>query len=209
VPAALGAASSRASTLGLAVGEATGDWHDIGAYHGTARGRLFSAWLEHGAGGGVAGETYAYAIFPAAPAAAVPALAAALGGVDRACVANGGGVQGAAHAAAGVAEVVFWEASGGAWGPCAAARGLAVASAGAAVVVVRDGARGAVAVSAASPTERAPAAAAVTVRGRGALVGAGCAPAPGGGTLFTIPFPADAALLGKTVTVECAPAPAD
>jgi hypothetical protein len=207
VPAVLGGGGADAALLRLAVGTRSGNWSSIGAFHGTATGRLLEASLDHSSGGGAggaAGAAYAYAVLPAVPADAAPAAAADLAGVQRACILNTEAVQGAAHPAAGLAQVVFWRA--GSYS-CSSGGGdgwsLTVASAGAAIVIVHEAAPGgAVTVTAASPTAGTGAAAITVSR---SLAGAGCAPAPGGaGTVFTLAWPSDSDYRGASVNLTCA-----
>ena len=135
VPFAAGQATPR-TRLGFSVNSsAQGDWRSIGAFSGTSRNRFLQAWLDHG-DGEVAGEEYAYAVFPAAAAADMPALAASLGGVG--CVLNSAGVQGAAHAGARLALAVFWDARGGTFSCSGAGFDVSVSSPGPAIVVVRE-----------------------------------------------------------------------
>ena len=202
IPAAVVSSVTPAS-FGISVGTVDGDWSSIGAFNGTSQNRVLASWLDHGSNG-VVNESYAYAIFPSAVASEMPALAASLGGVDRSCITNGLGVQGATDTATNVTMAVFWEATGGVYGPCASNGGLSVSVTTPAILLIREEG-GAMAVSVSSPTLSAPSVAYITIGGRGILTGDGCSPAPGGGdaTLFSITYPIGIDNTGKTVTIVC------
>lgn len=206
VPALLGDAGGLPTLLGTSVGTVSGDWHSIGAFHGTSVGRLLTAHLDHSGGapdGGARAAAYSYAVLPATAAADMPAAAATLGGVERACVVSTPEVQGAADPLQGVTQVVFFAAGSYA---CTAASGwsITVSSPAPAIVLVREDA-GSVTVWAAHPFLAGPAAAVVTVSR--AASGAGCSPAAaGGGTTFSVPYPLVDDDRGATVSRSCAKA---
>jgi hypothetical protein len=196
-------ASTPTTSFGISIGTVSGEWSSIGAFNGTSQSRLLSSWLDHGTNG-IVNESYAYAIFPAVLPSEMPALATSLGGVDRSCITNALGVQGATNSVTNVTMAVFWEETGGIYGPCASNGGLIVSVTTPAILLIREDQGGALSVSVSSPTLSAPSAATVTIRGRGVLTGAGCSPAPGGSaTLFSITYPVGIDNTGKTVTVVC------
>ena len=210
VPAALGAAGANTAGFGLSVGTRSANWSSIGAFSGVSTNRLLAAHLDHsdptggGSRTGAAAVAYAYVLLPATPLADMPAAAADLAGLDRACITNSAAVQGASHPAAGVAQIIFWAA--GSYS-CASTSvpgwSLTVASDGPAIVLVRD-IPGAVAVSAAHPTANSGAAA-ITISRKVAAGSPGCAPVGAGSeTLVTIPYPTDVDYRGSTVSVTCA-----
>jgi hypothetical protein len=89
-------------SLGIEASLKTAPWSTIGPYTGTATGRTFSAWLDHGTGG-ITGGGYAYALAPNMSAPFVMALGTALADPRAAsalCGVNSPGVQ-----AVGVADV--------------------------------------------------------------------------------------------------------
>ena len=206
VPAALGpASSSPATSLRILVNNASGEWSSIGPFSGTATARVLQVQLDHGDGAAALDETYAYAVLPATAAADMPTLARTLTGVDRECVANSATVQGAADPAAAVTQVIFWSAGGGAYtcnSSSVAGWSIAVTSPAPAIVVVREANRS-VTVNVAHPNLLAPQSAHITIGGRPTLAGPACSQAPGGGTIFNLPFQVDANYLGATVSATC------
>ena len=206
VPAVLGGAGADAALLGLSVGTVTGNWSTIGAYSGKSTGRLLAANLDHSGGGasGAANAAYAYAIVPAVAPADAAAAAASLSGVDRACIVNTAAVQGAAHPAAGLVQVVFWSAATYACTSTAVPGwAMSVASAGPVIVLVREAADGSVTVTAEHPFAAAGSAAITVSR---TLSGAACAPAGAGRTAFSIAWPANPDFRGASVNATCAKA---
>ena len=121
--------------LGVEVGNATGSFSDIGPVRGTATGRLWTAWVEHGAA--LAGAAADYVLAPNTTAEAMPAVSASRAGA--ACVVNTPAVQGVAQAAAGgggLLAAVVW-ARGGAALPRCGAVGAGFAVDGDGVFLVR------------------------------------------------------------------------
>ena len=207
-PNASGAAAAPAvAALGVRLGEVAGDYRSIGAYSGTVRGRLLTAYLDHGddlppAGAAQAG--FAYVVAPNVSAAQMPALDAPSGPAGAACLAAEPAVHGASAADGSVARAVFWQESGGEYDTSACGGGLlslGLAGSAGLVVASRDGAT--LNVTVAHPTRTGGAPLYVTVRGAVAR-GAGCSPdAARGLTVVSVALPQAPGMTGASVGVSC------
>lgn len=124
--------------VGASIGNKTAPWSTIGPFPGSASGRLFSAWLDHGRQ--LNNQSYAYILVPNITAAAMPAAVSAQAGT--ACILASNAVHGASQPPAtgnsgGVASTVFW--TSGTYSCSAGAWNMAVSADSEAIVVVRDG----------------------------------------------------------------------
>ncbi len=182
--------------LGVEVGNKTGSWSAIGPFHGTVEGRLWSAWVEHGAR--FAGAAAGYTLAPNTTAGDMPAAAATRAGA--ACVVNTPELQGAGAAAldgGGLLASVVW-ARGGAATPHCATVGVGFAVDGDGVFLLRLNASHAVA-TASHPALWAAGEARQLTLDRPLKSGEGCTAS--GALQLTLPPAGD--LMGSSVARAC------
>ena len=203
--------ASRGALVGVSTRTQVGAWSDVvdGAPNVTLAQPTFLTYIHHGdAATSSSPGAYAYAILPGASTpveggaaflAFTHSHAVVANTPDLHAVCNSGGAAWALHA-------VFWPPNAAPDSPPtpapAAAPCPAVSSSHAALVVIAA-ASDVLTVTAADPMiEGRKATLKLTVEGVTAT-GTACRPAPGGGTLVTIPLPLQSSTVGSSVTVAC------
>ena len=201
VPTGNGGVASNA-TLGVRLGEVSGNYKAIGSFSGAVSGRLFTTYLDHGRElprAAAAATGFAYVILPNVSAADMPSAST---GAD--CVLASSTVHGVSSRNASVAMAVFWSEAAGGIFECVAT-GVALASPSAGLFVVARPNATTLQVTASHPT-RLGGSLEVTVAGLVAT-GASCSPgaAPGSTRVeLALPTKQQPWLTGAPVTVVCA-----
>jgi chondroitin AC lyase len=197
--------ASNASTLGVRLGEVTGNYDAIGAYSGQVNGRLFTVYLDHGNNlprSASSSNGFAYIIAPNVTASSMPTISSSLGGVS--CVTASASTHGASASDGSVAMAIFWNEGQGGNYSCATT-GLNLSSNSAGLFVVTRPDQKTLRISASHPTKLGTSLE-LMITGVQAT-GSACSPgsAPGSTRVIVdLPGTSQPFMTGAPITVECA-----